>query len=98
MNISVLGAGSWGTTVATIVAKRNDTMLWARNAEVAEEINKDHTNESYLAGFTLPDRLQGTSDLEEAAAHADVLVWLAVVAAVYRPGVEAVKGGRTAAA
>src|SRR5438067_7068084 len=74
MNISVLGAGSWGTTVATIVAKRNDTMLWARNAEVAEEINKDHTNGSYLAGFTLPDRLQGTSDLEEAAAHADVLI------------------------
>jgi len=74
VNITVLGAGSWGTTVATIVAKRNDTMLWARNAEVAEEINKDHTNGSYLAGFTLPDRLQGTSDLEEAAAHADVLI------------------------
>ena len=74
MNVTVLGAGSWGTTVATIVAKRNDTMLWARNAEVAEEINKEHTNSSYLAGFPLPDRLHGTSDLEEAAAHADVLI------------------------
>ena len=74
MNVTVLGAGSWGTTVATIVAKRNDTMLWARNAEVAEEVNQQHTNSSYLEGFPLPARLQATSDLEEATAHADVLI------------------------
>jgi glycerol-3-phosphate dehydrogenase (NAD(P)+) len=74
MNVTVLGAGSWGTTVATIVAKRNDTMLWARNAEVAEEVSKAHTNSAYLEGFTLPERLQGTADLEEAATHADVLI------------------------
>jgi len=74
VNVTVLGAGSWGTTVATIVAKRNDAMLWARNAEVAEEVNKQHTNSSYLAGFELPARLQATSDLEEAATHADVLI------------------------
>lgn len=74
MNVTVLGAGSWGTTVASIVSKRNDTMLWARNAEVAEEITKEHTNSSYLAGFSLPARLQATSDLEEAASHADVLI------------------------
>jgi glycerol-3-phosphate dehydrogenase (NAD(P)+) len=74
MNVTVLGAGSWGTTVATIVAKRNDTMLWARDAEVAEEVNRDHVNSRYLAGFTLPKRLHGTSDLEEAVSHADVLI------------------------
>ena len=34
MNIAVLGAGSWGTTLASLLAARNDTILWARDADV----------------------------------------------------------------
>ncbi len=74
MNVTVLGAGSWGTTVAAVVSKRNPTTLWARGPEVAREIDRRHLNSRYLDGFDLPSNLHGTSDLEEAASTADVLV------------------------
>jgi glycerol-3-phosphate dehydrogenase (NAD(P)+) len=74
MQVTVLGAGSWGTTVAALIAPRHPTVLWARNAEVADEIERDHTNSAYLPGFTLPDRLMATDDLEKAMRHAELLV------------------------
>lgn len=74
MNVTVLGSGSWGTTVAALTTARNPTVLWARRPEVADEVTVDHTNSTYLPGFTLPRRLRGTADLEEACATADVLV------------------------
>ena len=74
MRVTVLGAGSWGTTVASLAAGRNETMLWARSADVATEVNEKHTNEGYLPGFTLPEQLSATSDLEESLADADVLI------------------------
>jgi glycerol-3-phosphate dehydrogenase (NAD(P)+) len=74
MQVTVLGAGSWGTTVASLVAGRHPTMLWARNADVADEIERKHTNESYLPGFELPDQLVASSDLEKAVAHAELLI------------------------
>lgn len=74
MQICVLGAGSWGTTVAALAARNHPTVLWARSAEVATEVNNDHRNSRYLADFALPSRLQATSNLAEACAQADVLV------------------------
>jgi glycerol-3-phosphate dehydrogenase (NAD(P)+) len=74
MRVAVLGAGSWGTTVASLTAGRHPTTLWARNAEVAEEIRDKHTNDRYLPGFPLPPRLTATADLEEAVAPGDVLI------------------------
>ena len=74
MQVTVLGAGSWGTTVATLVAQRNHAMLWARSAEHAEEITKEHTNSTYLPGYRLPQSVSATSDLEEAVRGADVLI------------------------
>jgi len=74
VRITVLGGGSWGTTVASIVAKRNPTVLWARDPDVAREIDERHTNARYLEGFTLSETLRGTADLEEATSGADVLV------------------------
>jgi glycerol-3-phosphate dehydrogenase (NAD(P)+) len=70
----VLGAGSWGTTVASLVAPRHDTVLWARNADVAKAINVDHVNAAYLPGFDLPPELSATSSLEDAACEADLLI------------------------
>jgi len=74
MNVAVLGAGSWGTTVASLSTARNPTVLWARDPDTAREVTETHTNERYLPGFTLPRRLRGTADLQEACEHADVLV------------------------
>jgi len=74
MQVTVLGGGSWGTTVASLSAGRNPTLLWARSADVADEINTAHTNTTYLPGFPLPSSLRATADLEEAVGHAQVLV------------------------
>jgi glycerol-3-phosphate dehydrogenase (NAD(P)+) len=76
MRVVVLGAGSWGTTVASLVSGRgrHPTVLWARNPDVAEEIDKLHTNCSYLAGFELAPGLLATADLEEAVSQAELLI------------------------
>jgi len=75
MRITVLGAGSWGTTMASVLTRRDhETLIWARNPDTAAEINEQHTNTRYLPGFTLPARLRATADLEEAARHAQMLV------------------------
>jgi len=74
MRVTVLGAGSWGTTVASMMSGRNDTLIWARNAATTHEINDTHTNETYLPGFELSRKLAATSDLEEAMTHAELLV------------------------
>jgi len=72
--VAVVGAGSWGTTVASMVSRRTPTVIWARRPEVAEEIASEHTNEAYLQGHRLDPRLAATSSLGEAVGEADVLV------------------------
>jgi glycerol-3-phosphate dehydrogenase (NAD(P)+) len=74
VKIAVLGAGSWGTTVASLVAPRHDTVLWARNPEVAKAVAVDHANPDYLPGFTLARELAATADLAEAVCDADLVV------------------------
>ncbi|HUY23352.1 MAG TPA: NAD(P)H-dependent glycerol-3-phosphate dehydrogenase [Acidimicrobiales bacterium] len=74
MRVTVLGAGSWGTTVAALVAPRHPTVLWARSPEVAAAVDTGHTNPAYLPGFSLPNELSATADLEKAVASADMLV------------------------
>jgi glycerol-3-phosphate dehydrogenase (NAD(P)+) len=75
MRVTVLGAGSWGTTVAALLCRRDhEVLLWARNPEVAAEVDEQHTNAAYLPGAELPTRLRGTDDLERAARHAELLV------------------------
>jgi glycerol-3-phosphate dehydrogenase (NAD(P)+) len=70
----VIGAGSWGTTVASIVARNVPTVLWARRQEIADEINEEHTNSGYVPDSKLNESLRATSSLDEAVAAADVLV------------------------
>jgi glycerol-3-phosphate dehydrogenase (NAD(P)+) len=60
--------------VAALIAPRHPTVLWARNTEVAVEIDGAHTNETYLPGFTLPEPLMATDDLEKAMRHAELLI------------------------
>jgi len=74
MQVSVLGAGSWGTTVASLCARAHPTILWSRSAEVAEGINRDHVNPVYVREFRLAAELRATSDLDEAVAGSDLLV------------------------
>lgn len=74
MHVAVVGAGSWGTTVAALAATNTPTLLWSRRAELADQINQRHTNDEYLPGFALPDELRATSVMEEAIGGADVIV------------------------
>jgi glycerol-3-phosphate dehydrogenase (NAD(P)+) len=90
MNVTVLGAGSWGTTVASLTTALNPTILWARNPEVAAEINDSHTNASYLPSVTLPRRLRSTADIDEAVQSADVLI-VGVPSKGFRGAVEEVR-------
>ena len=74
IRIAVLGAGSWGTTVASIAASNAPTIIYARHKETADEINREHRNHAYLGDLPLHKALRATDSIEEAARHCDVLV------------------------
>ena len=53
--VAVMGAGSWGTTFAKVLADSgNDVVIWARREDVSDEINTQHRNGDYLPGIRLP--------------------------------------------
>ena len=70
----MVGAGSWGTTVAAIASVNTPTVLWARRPELADQINSAHVNADYLANFTLPRDLRATGKMEQAVGDADVVI------------------------
>src|SRR5580698_1404996 len=73
--VVVLGGGSWGTTVASISARRGPTLQWVRSEETAKDINENHRNTKYLGeDHVLSDSLRATTDFAEAARSADVVV------------------------
>jgi glycerol-3-phosphate dehydrogenase (NAD(P)+) len=72
--VAVIGAGSWGTTVAAIVAARTETVLWARRSTLAAEINERRLNSTYLPDARLPESLVATSSITEAVDGASVVV------------------------
>lgn len=72
--MAVIGAGSWGTTLASLAARSVPTILWARRPELARAINDRNENPDYLPGHILVDDLEATSDLREAITQADAVV------------------------
>lgn len=85
MIFAVLGAGSWGTSLAEVLAENNcEVKLYARRKEVCREINENHTNNKYFPfKIELDARIEATSDIGEALNDADVIV-LSVPSAQYR--------------
>lgn len=72
---AVLGAGSWGTTYAKVLADAGtDVVLWARRPEVAAAVRERHENPEYLPGVVLPAALAATADAEQALAGAELVV------------------------
>lgn len=74
MRVAVLGAGSWGTTLASLAAHGNETVLWAREAEVADEVRSEQRNSRYLQGFELHEQLTATTELDAALDGAELVV------------------------
>jgi glycerol-3-phosphate dehydrogenase (NAD(P)+) len=73
--VAVLGAGSWGTTFAKVLADAGTPVtLWARRAEVAEAVLREHRNPEYLPDVALPLDLAATADADEALEGAEAVV------------------------
>jgi len=69
MNITVLGAGAWGTALAISLAAKNQVFLWGRNQAAMESAQAQRENQRYLPGFRLPDSLQASADFDAALRH-----------------------------
>ena len=75
LNIGVIGAGSWGTTLAKLLAdKGNSVTVWSYLSETALEINEHGANSVFLPDIKLPDNLKATTDLESACADKDLIL------------------------
>ena len=75
LTITVLGAGSWGTALAKLVADQgHQVRLWSRRPEHAEAIQQSRTNQRYLPGFELPPTLECTADLAHALGGTEMIL------------------------
>lgn len=92
MKVAVIGAGSWGTTYAKVLADSgHQVALVARREELAEEINTHRRNSEYLPGITLPDSIVATADIQEALGEAEQ-IYLAIPSNTLRAFLEEIKG------
>jgi glycerol-3-phosphate dehydrogenase (NAD(P)+) len=72
VRVAVIGAGSWGTALAMVAARnRHKVNLWAREPQVASEINRIRRNPLYLSDFELPENISATTTVEDAIDGAD---------------------------
>jgi glycerol-3-phosphate dehydrogenase (NAD(P)+) len=73
--VAVLGAGSWGTALAALVARHGHrAVLWGRDADIVAAIDRDHENPRYLPGIPLPATLAATTDLAAALREAGLVL------------------------
>ena len=73
-NAAILGGGSFGTAMASILAANGHSVnLWVRDPETAAAINIDRENSRYLPGAELPEGVTATDNLEEALTHASMV-------------------------
>ncbi|SRR5579875_40681 len=87
-SVAVVGAGSWGTTIASLIGRRASANLWARSPSLAATIAETRQNARYLPGITVPDTVRVTSDIEDAMAEVG-LVLVAVPSHGFRAVLEA---------
>lgn len=75
MNITVLGAGSWGTTLAVLLhSNAHQVILWSYDQKLTEKIREYHENTDFLPGIPIPTDIEVTSDLEYAVARPSIIV------------------------
>lgn len=73
--ICVLGAGSWGNTLAVMLTNKYDVTMWEFDPEACKKIKSSRTNEKFLPGITFPDNLSVTNDLKQAISDAFLIVF-----------------------
>ena len=72
--MAVLGAGSWGTAVASLAAGKNEAILWARDSNLARDISATHINSRYLPDLDLSAQLEATDSLDRAVIEAEIVI------------------------
>jgi glycerol-3-phosphate dehydrogenase (NAD(P)+) len=72
--VAVLGAGSFGTCLALLCAREHDVRIWARDARLAEAIERERRNPVYLSHVAIPERVRATADLSEALADRELVI------------------------
>ncbi len=72
--IAVLGGGSWGTTTASVISRNCESVLWARDEQIVQEINTERRNSRYLGDLPLHNKLTATEDIIEAVSGADAVL------------------------
>ena len=96
MNITILGAGAWGTAMALALSARNSVLLWSRFESEIRAMTNARENVDFLPGFKLPDGLRLSADLDEAVAHVSGtepgLLLVATPVAGLRPTAQQLKG------
>lgn len=99
MNISILGAGAWGTALAIVLAARHDVVLWGRNSQAIQMAAVQRENTDYLRGFPFPESLDITASFASAVEHlsrnpADGLLIVAAPVSGLRALAEILRGSR----
>lgn len=75
--VAVLGSGSWGTALAQVLAENgHDVRIWGHREEQADEINQQHTNHRYLPNFKLAEAIHAFTDMEQAVADVDAVLFV----------------------
>jgi glycerol-3-phosphate dehydrogenase (NAD(P)+) len=75
MRASVIGGGSWGTALASVLGNNgHDVVIWSHDPEVSQTISAAHENRKYLPGLKLSERISSTHDLTRALAGAELVV------------------------
>ncbi|MBX3127145.1 MAG: NAD(P)-dependent glycerol-3-phosphate dehydrogenase [Polyangiaceae bacterium] len=75
--VAVIGAGSWGTTLARVVTSAGrPALLYSRRQDLCDEINSTHTNSAYLPDIHLPACLEATADLERVARESSLILFV----------------------
>lgn len=87
MNISVIGAGAWGTALAISLANKHNVTLWGRDDAQIEEMRRTRCNHRYLPEITLPDRIHLSANITAALEEAELVI-VAVPTAALRPLLE----------
>ena len=74
--VTIVGAGSFGTALATVLdTAGNDVQIWAREAEVVDSINQNHRNSAYLTDLELPESIKAFHDLEQCLRSQDMILF-----------------------
>lgn len=97
-SVAVVGAGSWGTALAALIARHGlRVVLWGRDSAAVDAVNQRRENPRYLPGIELPGSLRATGDLAAALADAD-LVLVVVPSHAFAETLRAVAPHRSAGA